>query len=82
MSSSRYSTSATLKEVGVNIIGTEYCKNHVKAGGRYSRYQKIQPEEICAGVPDRDGNGLLDGGVDSCGGMYLKFWFSIFKKIS
>ena len=50
------------------MLGTDYCKNHVIKGGRYTRYQKIQPEEICAGVPDRDNNGLLDGGRDSCGG--------------
>jgi len=49
---------------------------HVKTDGRYGRYGKIQPEEICAGVPDRDGNGLLDGGVDSCGGTYIKKHFS------
>jgi len=68
---SKSSVSSTLKQVGVNVLETAYCKTHVKTGGRYYKYQKIQPEEICAGVPDRDGNGLLDGGVDSCGGMYI-----------
>mgnify|MGYP000593727209 CR=1 FL=1 len=53
---------------------------HVKTDGRYGRYGKIQPEEICAGVPDRDGNGLLDGGVDSCGGTYIKKTLFILRK--
>ena len=69
---SRYSISPTLKQIGVNVIGTDYCKTHVKTSGRYTRYQKLQPEEICAGIPDRDHNGLLDAGVDSCGGTYIE----------
>ena len=29
---------------------------------------RLQPDEICAGRPDKDNNNLADGGLDSCQG--------------
>lgn len=63
---SRFSVTDALKEVGVNILERNYCMTHANR-----RFQTLQADEICAGIPDRDGDGLLDGGADTCGGMFI-----------
>ncbi|CAG5110207.1 Oidioi.mRNA.OKI2018_I69.chr2.g4632.t1.cds [Oikopleura dioica] len=50
-----------LQSVGVNILGQEYCSANSNNGA-------LLPDDICAGLPDLDGNGLTDPGVDSCQG--------------
>mgnify|MGYP000357823505 CR=1 FL=1 len=71
---SRYASATDqLNQGGLNILSNrynhEYCKEHVKQSGReYRLYQKIQKDEICAGTPDRDGDGLVDYGVTACTG--------------
>ncbi|CAG5113546.1 Oidioi.mRNA.OKI2018_I69.chr2.g7642.t1.cds [Oikopleura dioica] len=50
-----------LREATVNIFDRNYCKE-------FSNYNELYEDDICAGVPDRDGNGLIDGGVDACDG--------------
>ena len=62
-----------LQEAGVNILGRDYCRKRVRTDIlRYGRYKLLQQGEICAGIPDLDGNGLLDGGVDTCQGICLE----------
>lgn len=50
-----------LQSVGVNILGQDYCEANSLNGN-------LLPDDICAGKPDLDGNGLTDPGVDSCQG--------------
>ena len=33
-----------------------------------TKYNSLLPDDICAGLPDLDGNGLTDAGTDSCQG--------------
>ena len=55
-----------LKSVGVNIFSDEYCTaNHVIIFDEFY----INPDEICAGLPDSgDIDHLADGGKDACQG--------------
>jgi len=50
-----------LQSVGVNILGQDYCAAN-------SLNSPLKPDDICAGNPDLDGNGLTDRGIDSCQG--------------
>ena len=50
-----------LQSVGVNILGQDYC-------AAKSLNSPLKPDDICAGKPDLDGNGLTDPGIDSCQG--------------
>ncbi|CBY11089.1 unnamed protein product [Oikopleura dioica] len=50
-----------LQSVGVNILGQDYCQAKSNNGA-------LLPDDICAGSPDVDGNGLTDAGIDSCQG--------------
>ena len=50
-----------LQSVGVNIFSNDYCNANSNA-------MSIQSDEMCAGLPDQDGNGLVDAGADSCQG--------------
>lgn len=59
--SSGGSTSSTLLSAGVNILGEEYCEN-------FSNNGPLMPDDICAGLPDTDNNGLTDPGKDACQG--------------
>ena len=45
--------------IGVNTFSEDYCfeKTH---------YFGLPTDELCAGVPDIDGNGLTEAGTDSC----------------
>ena len=51
-----------LQSVGVNLFSSDYCADYTEYGA------SINPDEICAGLPDMDGDGLTDGGKDSCQG--------------
>ena len=53
-----------LTEVGVNIFSHDYCVNNSIYGNFI-----VEEAEICAGVPDRNGDGLTDGGKDACQGQ-------------
>jgi len=50
-----------LQSVGVNIMDHDYCLAN-------SNNSPPMPDDICAGMPDIDGDGTTDGGVDSCQG--------------
>ena len=52
-----------LNEVGVNIFSHEYCVNHSIYGNFI-----VEEAEICAGIPDRNNDGMADGGKDACQG--------------
>ena len=55
------SSPTELKSVGVNIFSDSYCEE-------YSNGVYIEPDEMCAGLPDFNGNNLTDAGKDSCQG--------------
>merc|ERR1712048_803282 len=57
------STPNELQESGINIMSKNYC--HANS---YLREQHVMLDEICAGLPDLDGDGFTDGGVDACQG--------------
>ena len=59
--SSGGSTAMTLQSIGVNIFSDDYCSTHTTG-------MSIQSDEMCAGLPDSNGNGLTDAGKDSCQG--------------
>ena len=42
-------------------ISDQYCDDHSMYGG-------VESDEMCAGLPDEDGDGLTDKGKDSCQG--------------
>jgi hypothetical protein len=44
-------------------MDNEYCQG--TDNGNYG----IQQNMICAGVPDFDGDGITDGGLDACQGL-------------
>ena len=50
-----------VSSVGLNTFSEDYCSE-------YSHYWGIATDELCAGVPDTDGNGLTEAGKDSCQG--------------
>ena len=52
-----------LMSTGVGIMSDQWCIDN-------SHYTEndIHSDEICAGMPDMDGNGLTDGQTDSCQG--------------
>ena len=50
-----------LHSVGLNIFSKYYCY-------RYSFPMPFFEDDICAGSPDKDGNGLVDAGRDTCHG--------------
>jgi len=52
------------KEVGVNVLSDEYCLNNTY----YEQTDIDFDVEFCAGIPDKNGNGLTTKGSDSCQG--------------
>ena len=56
------STARVLQEIGVNIFSNEYC--HAKS--IYGTF--IQQNELCAGLPDKDGKDYIGGEIDACSG--------------
>jgi len=59
------SVSQDMQSVGVNLFSHEYCNDKVNPDFVGATMEGL---EICAGTPDRDGNGLIDNGKDSCQG--------------
>lgn len=55
-----------LLQGGVNVLSRRYCKSHVTRG--IESYENLQPDEICAGNPDNNGDDLTDAGTDTCQG--------------
>ena len=62
--SSGGSVSRYLQAVSVNVLSHQYCIDHSPLGP----HNIIKNRELCAAIPDHDGDGLLDGGHDSCQG--------------
>jgi len=52
-----------LHDVGINIMPGGYCESHSGYTGQVN-YES----EFCAGVPDNNNDGQIDGGMDSCQG--------------
>jgi len=52
-----------LQSVGVNIMSDDYCNANTSPGFALSG-----SDELCAGLPDCNGNNLTDEGKDSCQG--------------
>jgi len=57
------STSSELKTAGVNTFSNQYCSDNSVPG-----FGPINDDEMCAGLPDADGNNLVEAGVDACQG--------------
>ena len=55
-----------LQEVSVNIMSHGYCGDHMLFAWDINHV--IEGREFCAGIPDENGDGLTDGGKDSCKG--------------
>jgi len=55
------SSATKLKSIGLNIFSDSYCED-------FSNGVTYGSDEICAGLPDFDGNNLTDPGKDSCQG--------------
>lgn len=63
-----------LQEAGINVFSNEYCRDHShhiladnKEEANGSNYLQTW-NEFCAGIPDNDGDGQIDGGIDACSG--------------
>jgi len=50
-----------LQSTGINVLSQEYC---IEKGNK----DFLELDDICAAVPDMDGDGDIDGGKDSCAG--------------
>ena len=61
--SSNGPVSDKLLSQGVNIMSDTYCDTHSQ-----NDIQLSGSDELCAGLPDIDGNGLTDAGADACQG--------------
>ena len=61
--SSNGQVSDKLLSQGVNIMSDQYC-----AANSHDDIQLSGSDELCAGLPDADGNGLTDAGADACQG--------------
>jgi len=59
------SVSQEMKSVGVNLFSYDYCNSHVSDQFKGATVEGL---EICAGTPDKNGDGLTDNGSDSCQG--------------
>ena len=57
--------SEILQSVGVNLFSKQYCNDHTTPQGSGGLDHEV---EICAGTPDKDENGFIDGGKDACQG--------------
>merc|ERR1712183_319099 len=63
------SSPPTLSSVGVNTLSDQYCEDNTPRNQPgVSNFAGTQPDEMCGGLPDIDGNGLTDAGTDSCQG--------------
>ena len=58
-----------LRDIGINVMSTNYCRKTSLIGEDDSGSFLVQDDvEFCAGIPDRDGNGLTDAGKGVCAG--------------
>ena len=48
-----------LLSAGVNIFSQQYCIDN-------TIYQALRPDDICAGIPDSNNDGMTEGGIDTC----------------
>ena len=62
--SSSGTTSTELMSVGVNIFSDSYCEEYSNG----TMQNRLEPDEMCAGLPDFNGNNMTDAGKDSCQG--------------
>jgi len=53
--------SQSMQSVGQNVFSQEYCIAN-------TGYGSLEPDDICAGIPNSDGVDGADGGKDSCQG--------------
>ena len=53
--------SRQLLSVGVNYMSQDNCVNK-------SFINQVLPDDICAGIPDLDGDAVIGGGKDACQG--------------
>ena len=67
---STYPLPSKLQVAEINIFDREYCADHATISRRVHQndYQSLDETEFCAGVPDIDGDGYIDGGSDACQG--------------
>ena len=50
-------------------MSDSYCEKHTpRTETDMSNFAGTEPDEMCAGLPDLDGNGWTDPGTDSCQG--------------
>ena len=56
-----------LRDVGLNVMSHNYCKAK-SIMGETDAFPVVESVEFCAGVSDRDGNGLTDPGRGACVG--------------
>ena len=54
-----------LQTVGVNVFSNTYCTDNTSKNPLFG---PINDDEMCAGLPDADGDNLTEAGVDSCQG--------------
>ena len=52
----------TLQDVGIWMMSRNFCETQFYSEGSFS------DEMICAGTPDFNGDGIIDGGKDACNG--------------
>jgi secreted trypsin-like serine protease len=52
----------TLQDVGIWTMSNEFCKTQLYSESLFS------DDMICAGTPDFNGDGMIDGGKDACQG--------------
>jgi hypothetical protein len=50
----------TLQDVGIWTMSDEFCKTQLYSESLFS------DDMICAGTPDFNGDGMIDGGKDAC----------------
>ena len=53
-----------MREVAINIFSNQYCVEK----SEYPEEDIDENLEFCAGIPDRNNDGLIDGKKDSCQG--------------
>ena len=59
-----------LRDVGLNVMSNDYCRKHTSNHffDLDGEFRVDDETAFCGGLPDRDGNGLTDGGKGACVG--------------
>ena len=52
----------------MNVMSQEYCMDHTHVDHDGVDLIVTIDQEFCGGIPDENGNGLIDGGKDFCHG--------------